>query len=66
MKPKVEKKVPEKKPNILSLMFQEDAFVDFYMRGKTKAFPCHRVVVASELFRLQSSGLTSQIVIKNQ
>ena len=46
-KPKVEKKVPEKKPNILSLMYKEEAFVDFYIRGKTKAFPCHRVILAA-------------------
>ena len=59
-KAKVEKKVSAKKPNILSLMYKEDDFVDFYMRGKTKAFPCHRVVVAS-----QSSPIMRRYLIEN-
>ena len=51
-KPKVEKKIPEKKPQLLSLMYKESAFMDFYMlaktNGKTKSFPCHRVVLAAQ------------------
>ena len=53
MKPKAEKKVPEKKPEILNQIFQQKAFVDFRIvsqpsKGKPKSFPCHRVVLAAQ------------------
>ena len=59
-KAKVEKKVSAKKPNILSLMYKEAAFVDFYIWGKTKTFPCHRVVLAA-----QSSPILRRYLIEN-
>ena len=47
-KPKVEKKVQETKPSLLSLMYKENAFMDFNIKGKTKTFRCHRVVLAAQ------------------